>query len=93
MFLLRKKKSGYPKDCIMFAEKTDSESSCLLFEKEKLLSERMHYVCRKYALRRSGKGTPFRLTCFLSPLGGGAPLLSDFVSHFPRFNGGIHLRG
>ena len=31
-------------------EKTDSESSCLLFEKEKLLSKRMHYVCKKYTL-------------------------------------------
>ena len=48
LFLLRKKKSGYPKECIMFAEKTDSESSCLLFEKEKRLSERLHYVCKKY---------------------------------------------
>ncbi len=27
LFLLRKKESGYPKECIMFAEKTDSESS------------------------------------------------------------------
>ena len=26
-------------------------------------------------------------------LGGGAPLLSDFVSHFPRFNGGIYFAG
>ena len=40
----------------MFAEKTDSESSCLLFEKEKRLPERMHYVCRKYALRPIGRG-------------------------------------
>ena len=77
MFLLRKKKSGYPKECIMFAEKTDSESSCSFFgkrkaitrknalclrrkrtrkavvpssEKEKRLSERMHYVCGENGL-------------------------------------------
>ena len=38
-------------------EKTDSESSCLLFENERRLSERMNYVCRKYTLRSfTGKG-------------------------------------
>ena len=31
-------------------EKTDSESSCLLFEKEKRLPERMHYVCGENGL-------------------------------------------
>ena len=63
MFLLRKKKSDYPKECIMFAEKTDSENSCLFFEKEKLLSERMNFVCRKYTLN-SPDGVS-RILCFL----------------------------
>ena len=72
---LRKKKSGYPKECIIFAEKTDSESSCLLFEKEKRLSERMNYVCRKYALR---------------PLGGAAEgqnIVKAFLRFFPSPSG------
>ena len=41
-----RKKSGYLKEYIMFAEKTDSESSCLLFEKEKRLSEKNENSCR-----------------------------------------------
>ena len=98
MFLLRKKKSGYPKECIMFAEKTDSESSCLLFEKEKRLSERMNCVCKKYALRPLGGTAEGQnimkdfLRFFPSPsgcpLGGGAPFLS--FGHFSRFIGKIH---
>ena len=84
-------------------EKTDSESSCLLFEKrkavtrknalclrrkrtrkavvpsskkEKRLSERMNYVCRKYALRPLGGAAEGQnimkafLRFFLSPSGG-----------------------
>ena len=43
-------------------EKTDSESSCLLFEKEKRLSERMNFVCRKYALRPLGGTALFYLS-------------------------------
>ena len=45
------------KKVMLEEEKTDSESSCLLFEKEKRLSERRNYVCRKYTLRSfTGKG-------------------------------------
>ena len=46
-------------------EKTDSESSCLLFEKEKRLPERMHYVCGEnglgkqlFLLRKRKSGYP-----------------------------------
>ena len=46
-------------------EKTDSESSCLLFEKEKRLPERMHYVCGEnglgkqlFLLRKKESGYP-----------------------------------
>ena len=31
-------------------EKTDSESSCLLFEKEKRLPERVYYICGENGL-------------------------------------------
>ena len=56
-------------------EKTDSESSCLLFEKEKRLSERMNVVCRKYTLRPLGGAAEGQnimkafLRFFLSPSG------------------------
>ena len=56
-------------------EKTDSESSCLLFEKEKRLPERMNFVCRKYALR---------------PLGGAAEgqnIMKAFLRFFPSPSG------
>ena len=75
MFLLRKKKSGYPRECIMFAEKTDSESSCLLFEKEKRLSEGMNYVCRKYALRPLGAASE------------GQNIMKAFLRFFPSPSG------
>ena len=46
-----KKKSSYPKECIIFAEKTDSESSCLLFERESGYPKEWNFVCKKYTLR------------------------------------------
>ncbi len=40
LFLFRKKKSDYPKECIMFTEKTDSESSCSFFGKRKAVTRK-----------------------------------------------------
>ena len=40
-------------------EKTDSESSCLLFEKEKRLPERMNLVCKKIYLEPPRRGIPY----------------------------------
>ena len=82
-------------------EKTDSESSCLLFEKEKRLPERMHYVCRKYTLNSldgvsrilcffetpSAGATPFCLTSSATSLQD-APHLSA-SRHLPRYRGSL----
>ena len=48
-----KKKSGYPKECIMFAEKTDSESSCLLFEKRKAVTRKNALCLRRKRTRKA----------------------------------------
>ena len=59
LFLLRKKKSGYPKECIMLAEKTDSESSCPFFEKRKAVIRKNEFCLQKIRLETPRRRRPF----------------------------------
>ena len=73
---LRKKESGYPKECIMFAEKTDSESSCSFFGKRKAVTRKNALCLQKIRLETPRRGVEEQnimkafLRFFLSPSGG-----------------------
>ena len=97
---LRKKKSDYPKECIMFTEKTDSESSCSFFGKRKAVTRKNALCLRRKRTRKAvvpssekEKRLSERMNCVcrkyaLRPLGGVALFYPSDV--FPFHSGDLH---